>query len=55
MQVHATFVKKCKEIVPLLPENTQKAYNACIVKCGLEPKYSLQDLLEQLKKKGAIK
>lgn len=47
--------KVYKEIVPLLPENTQKAYNACIVECGLEPKYSLQDLLEQLKKKGAIK
>ena len=41
-----------KEIMPLLPEDTQKVYNSFINPNGLLPKYSKKDLLYFLKERG---
>lgn len=41
-----------KEIIPLLPEETQKVYNSFINLNALEPKYKRIDLIRALKEKG---
>lgn len=41
-----------KEIIPLLPEETQKVYNSFINPNGLKPKYNVADLKEFLQKNG---
>ena len=41
-----------KEIIPLLPEETQKVYNSFINWDGLEPKYTAEELKEFLKLQG---
>lgn len=41
-----------KEIIPLLPSNTQKAYDICVNKKGLSPKYTITDFEKFLKAKG---
>lgn len=41
-----------KEIVPLLPGDTQKVYNSFINPNGLNPKYTRSELIEFLQKKG---
>lgn len=41
-----------KEIIPLLPLNTQKAYNLCLNEKGTPPKYTITDLETFLKEKG---
>jgi len=41
-----------KEIIPLLPEETQKVYNSFINLNALEPKYKRIDLIRFLKEKG---
>ena len=41
-----------KEIIPLLPEETQKVYNSFINNNGLKPKYTVAELKKFLQKKG---
>ena len=41
-----------KEIIPLLPEETQKVFNSFINTRGLEPKYTKPELIDFLQKKG---
>ena len=41
-----------KEIIPLLPHETQKVYNSFINPNGIEPKYNREDLIRFLQRKG---
>lgn len=44
--------KICSEIIPILPQKTQKAYASFINSNGLEPKYTKRELVEFLRKRG---
>ena len=46
------FPRSQKEIIPLLPDETQKVYNSFINWDGLEPKYTAEELKEFLKLQG---
>lgn len=44
--------KVVEDIVPILPDNTRKAYMECVNPEGLEPKYDIEDLRKIMKEKG---